>query len=191
MRIMAQERSAPEGRRHQAAVLLPPAEPSERQVRLGPRTTTCPVEMPPRGPPIRRTSASRASIAEALGQGWLVRQVSSISRAAIPAMRTCGPSAHQTGPSPSQTWVGVQVNVCPAATIEAARMTSIRRTSLAQRAAEPQHSANDIDGAFFEASPTRIGRIVTQHRDPFALRFDRHALDVEHIIHAQDVDSVA
>ena len=62
-----------------------------------------------------------------LGQGIAIPhgKVPSISRAAIPAMRKRGPSAHQTGPSPSQTWVGVQVKVCPAATTDAARSVSI------------------------------------------------------------------
>jgi hypothetical protein len=68
-------------------------------------------------PPKIRTKRLRASTAETGGQGWLGRQVPSISRAATPAMRTFGPSAHQTGPSPSQTAVGVQANVLPAGTI--------------------------------------------------------------------------
>ena len=63
--------------------------------------------------------------------------------------------------------------------------------NLAQRAAEPEDAADDIDGALFETAPTRIGGIVAQHRDPLALRFDRHALDVEHVIHAHHIDSVA
>ncbi len=31
----------------------------------------------------------------------------------MPESRTLGPSAHQMGPSPSQTWVGVHSKVCP------------------------------------------------------------------------------
>ena len=64
--------------------------------------------------PINCTSASRATIAMASGQGWLSRHVPSISLAAIPASRTWGPSSHHTGPSPSQTRTGVQVNSSPA-----------------------------------------------------------------------------
>src|SRR3546814_5396611 len=41
---------------------------------------------------------------------------SDLSRAAMPARRMRGPSAHQTGPSPSQTRVGVHKNVWPAGT---------------------------------------------------------------------------
>lgn len=46
---------------HHAAVLEPPAEPSDRQVSRGPATRTCPVCNAPRDPPKRLTSASRAS----------------------------------------------------------------------------------------------------------------------------------
>lgn len=45
----------------------------------------------------------------------------SISRAAMPDKRTCGPSAHQIGPSPSQTRIGVHANDWPAGTIAAAQ----------------------------------------------------------------------
>lgn len=51
------------------------------------------------------------------GQGWPDLQLPSISRAAMPANLTFGPSAHQMGPSPSQTAVGVHENVVPAVTI--------------------------------------------------------------------------
>lgn len=44
-----------------------------------------------------------------------------ISRAATPERRTCGPSAHHFGPSPSQTAMGVQVKDWPAGTTEASR----------------------------------------------------------------------
>ena len=126
---IAQERSRPDGKVHQAAVLLPPAEPSERQTIVGPDTRIWPLPLAPRAPPNKSTSASRACRAVGGGQGWPARQVPSISRAAIPAMRRCGPSAHQTGPSPSQTAVGVQVKVSPAATTTAARANIIIGTN--------------------------------------------------------------
>jgi hypothetical protein len=63
-----------------------------------------------------RTKRSLASAASTVGQGWFDRHEPSISRAATPATRTFGPSAHQTGPSPSQTAVGVHLNVSPAGT---------------------------------------------------------------------------
>jgi hypothetical protein len=68
---------------------------------------------------------------------------------------------------------------------------SIGMVSLAQRSAEPEDAADDIDGAFFETAPAGIGGIVAQHRDPLALRLDRHTFDVEHIIHAHHINSVA
>ena len=67
----------------------------------------------PRGPPSSRTSRSRASVPLGLGHGCPGLQLPSISRAATPAMRILGPSAHHTGPSPSQTAVGVHTNVFP------------------------------------------------------------------------------
>jgi hypothetical protein len=39
-------------------------------------------------------------------------------------MRIFGPSAHHTGPSPSYTATGVQVNVCPAGMIGVAESAS-------------------------------------------------------------------
>jgi len=89
------------------------------------RTLTWPVGKKPLGPPSISTNLSRASVALTAGQGWLVRHVPSISRAATPATRTFGPSAHQIGPSPSQTATGVQANARPAATTEE-RMSIIR-----------------------------------------------------------------
>jgi hypothetical protein len=77
---------------------------------------TCPVGAIPRAPPRRLTRPSRAATPDAPGQGWLGLQTPSISRAAMPARRIRGPSAHQMGPSPSQTCVGVHVNRTPAAT---------------------------------------------------------------------------
>lgn len=49
----------------------------------------------------------------ASGQGCPALQVSSISRAAMPESLILGPSAHQIGPSPSQTAAGVHVKVSP------------------------------------------------------------------------------
>jgi hypothetical protein len=54
---------------HQAAVRLPPADPSDKQFIVGPRTITWPVLIAPRAPPNRLTSASRAWTALAAGQG--------------------------------------------------------------------------------------------------------------------------
>lgn len=105
------------GETHQAAVLLPPAEPSDTQLIVGERTRTWPVPSLPFGPPSSATSRSRASIAPTAGQGWLLRQVPSISRAATPATRTFAPSAHQIGPSPSQTARGVHLKDEPAGMI--------------------------------------------------------------------------
>lgn len=157
MRIIAQDRSAPLGRRHQAAVRLPSARPSERQVNLGPRTRTCPVDEVPRAPPNTCTSASRAWIPELRGHGWLARQVPSISRAAMPAIRRRGPSAHQTGPSPSHTRVGVQVKVCPAAiTVAAIRLnTSIH----AQRSARPNQSTRPTMLSTRFSRPRQLGYV--------------------------------
>lgn len=83
------------------------------------RTAMCPSPSVPRAPPSKRTSRSRASLPPTDGQGCPGLQVSSISRAATPAMRTFGPSAHQIGPSPSQTAIGVHLNVWPAGTTSA------------------------------------------------------------------------
>ena len=107
-RTIAQLRSPVRGVEHHAAVRLPFAAPSEWHWRTGPRTSTWPVAVTPLAPPSRRTSSSRASFPLADGQGWPTLQVSSISRAAMPARRMHGPSAHQIGPSPSHTRVGVQ-----------------------------------------------------------------------------------
>lgn len=110
---------------HHAAVRSPRALPSDRQRIVPLRTRTWPVTKLPRGPPRKRTSWSRAWIPLAVGHGWLGLQVSSISRAAIPASRSFGPSAHQIGPSPSHTAVGVHVNVMPAATTSAAKKSNM------------------------------------------------------------------
>jgi hypothetical protein len=74
----------------------------------------------PRAPPSRLTSRLRASVPLTAGHGCPGRQLPSISRAATPAIRTFGPSAHQIGPSPSHTSVGVHRNVAPARTTGAA-----------------------------------------------------------------------
>lgn len=119
--VMAQLRSPPIGDTHQAAVRFPPAEPSDRQCMVGPATSKCPSPLCPVARPRSLTSASRDTTAFARGQGWFSRHVPSISRAAIPARRMRGPSAHQIGPSPSQTRIGVQAKDSPAGTIVAGR----------------------------------------------------------------------
>lgn len=127
-RTAAQDKSPNTGDRHQAAVLEPPAEPADTQTIVAEFTRTWPVERVPRGPPSRRTSLSRASRPFTAGQGWRALQLSSISRAATPAILTFGPSAHHIGPSPSQTVVGVQAKVWPAA-ITAVKASIIRSRS--------------------------------------------------------------
>src|SRR3546814_1525227 len=89
---------------------------SERHESVGPLTNTWPSRLVPVGLPTISTKASRAACAGASGHGWFDRHVPSLSRAAMPARRMRGPSAHQTGPSPSQTRVGVHKNVWPAGT---------------------------------------------------------------------------
>ena len=121
---MAQLKSRSSARVQNAAVRLPPAGPDDRQCIVPARTWMCPVGSEPRAPPSRWTSASRDWVAEAFGQGWLFRQVPSVSRAAMPPTRTRGPSAHHMGPSPSQTATGVQVKGWPVGTIAAARIAS-------------------------------------------------------------------
>jgi len=90
--------------------------PSDRHVMVADRTLMWPVARLPSTPPKSRTSRSRASVPLTVGQGWPARQLPSISRAATPAIRIFGPSAHQMGPSPSQTAIGVQANERPAGT---------------------------------------------------------------------------
>ena len=110
-----QDRSPDRGDTQKAPVRSRPALPTERQAIGGPFTRIWPWRATPVGCPTRRTRASRASTGLALGQGCSGLQLPSISRVAIPDSRMRGPSAHQIGPSPSQTCVGVQVNVRPAA----------------------------------------------------------------------------
>jgi hypothetical protein len=57
------------GEVHHAAVLEPPADPSERQVMVAERTTTWPSGSVPRAPPKIATTRSRASIAPVGGHG--------------------------------------------------------------------------------------------------------------------------
>jgi len=121
---MAQERSPPIGEVHHAAVRVPTPLPTDMQVIAGPATRICPCWLRPEGLPMSLTRASRASSALASGQGWLLRHAPSISRAAIPESLILGPSSHQTGPSPSQTRVGVQVNSWPAGMTMAAAQKS-------------------------------------------------------------------
>lgn len=59
-----------------------------------------------------------------LRRGCPGRQVSSISRAAILPTRIFGPSAHQIGPSPSQTAIGVQIKAAAAARMVAGIISS-------------------------------------------------------------------
>ena len=92
---------------------------------VGPRTRTWPCALLPIGSPTNNTNASRLVSALAGGQGWLSLQVPSISRAAMPANRMRGHSAHQTGPSPSQTRVGVQSNEWPDCTMTAERNSNM------------------------------------------------------------------
>ena len=105
--IMLHDISPDCGERQKAAVRLPPAPPSDIQFMRGPSTRICPSRETPVGRPIRATKASRAATGSASGQGWPTLHDPSISLAAMPESRTCGPSAHQTGPSPSQTRMGV------------------------------------------------------------------------------------
>lgn len=113
---MAQDKSPAWGERHQAAVLLPPAPPSDLQRSVGPFTNKCPSAVLPTVLPKSAASASRDFLPLIAGHGWLSRQVSSISRAAMPARRTLGPSSHHIGPSPSHSRTGVHSNVCPSGT---------------------------------------------------------------------------
>ncbi len=68
---------------------------------------------------VSRTAQKQAELVPGVNptgrRAWFGLQLSSISRAAIPAKRLRSPSARQIGPSPSHTCVGVHVNVVPAA----------------------------------------------------------------------------
>lgn len=89
-----------------------------------------------------------AASADAVGQGCPGRQEPSRSRAAIPASRMRGPSAHHMGPSPSATWVGVQANKSPAAMICAGIfwLSTMQRMARAVRSA-PRFSAPVLEAA--------------------------------------------
>ena len=114
------------GDMHQAAVLFPPPPPMDVQRIAGPWTRMCPSRLYPVGLPTSIASASRATSGGDEGQGWPGRQLPSISLAAMPDSLIRGPSAHQIGPSPSHTLVGVQSKVWPAGTmIAAARNNSM------------------------------------------------------------------
>lgn len=63
--------------------------------------------------------------------------------------------------------------------------------TLLKFAAEPEHPADDVDGAAFEPVPAWIGGIVAHHRNPPSLGFDGDPLDAERVIHAQNIDAVA
>ena len=138
--------------------------PSERQRMRGPTTSTCPSGDAPITLPISRTRWSRERIGSAGRRGRPGRQPPSISRAAIPASRTCRPSAHQVGPSPSQTRTGVQENVCPAGAIIAA---ASRRAC----------SSKERDRAHDDAGPgdhqVRIEKNALQGRGSLASRHVR------------------
>lgn len=146
LRTIAQLRSPTPGSTHKAAVRLPLAGPSERHRIAGAATRTCPVDATPCDPPSSFTSWSRAARPVAFGQGCPGLHVSPISRAAIPSRRMRGPSAHQIGPSPSHTRVGVQVNVVPAATIEARTRAIMSLSASHTRKTCPQASARDLEG---------------------------------------------
>lgn len=109
-RTIAQLMSPDRGETHQAPVRSPPALPVEVQRIVGPDRRICPWRPTPVRVPNRETSASLEAMGSLFGHGCPAEQLPSISRAAMPERRNLGPSAHHTGPSPSQTWVGVQSN---------------------------------------------------------------------------------
>lgn len=133
MATSAHETSPTEGDTHHAAVRLPPADPNDRQAIVGPATRACPSRDVPVRRPTSDTSAVLACSADAAGQGWFERHVPSLSLAATPARRTREPSAHQTGPSPSQTRVGGQRKVAPAGITVAAASSAMKGKRYLQR----------------------------------------------------------
>ena len=142
MPIIAQLRLLPSGSLQSAAVRLPPAEPREVQ-RSGraPETPVWPLFIRHLRLGSRRfTRAIVACSADAAGQGWPERQVPSVSRAAIPWSRNRGPSAHQTGPSPSQTRVGVHVKSVPLGAVKTEAAIAI-----ASNSAEPFRKRDDAN----------------------------------------------
>ena len=140
---------------HHAAVRSPFADPSELQRIAAARTLMWPVLNVPRAPPSNPTRRSLASTPEVEGQGWPALQTPSISRAAIPARRIFGPSAHQIGPSPSHTAVGVQVKLVPAATTWATIARIIRNLSRRRRDQDANHSREFPPGVVQRPWPLR------------------------------------
>jgi hypothetical protein len=112
-RTIAQLMSPDLGDTHHAPVRSPPARPVDLQRMVGPETRMCPCGPTPVRFPRSPTSASLEAIGSLSGQGCPSEQLPSVSRAAIPEIRSLGPSAHHIGPSPSQTWVGVHSKVSP------------------------------------------------------------------------------
>lgn len=115
-RSIAQETSPAVGDTHHAAVRLPPAEPVDTHRSVGPSTKTCPCGPTPLDRPSNRARASRDPVALAATQGCPGKHEPSISLAAMPESLIRGPSAHNIGPSPSHTAVGVQSKAAPAGT---------------------------------------------------------------------------
>jgi hypothetical protein len=161
--MAAQDRSPKVGDPHQAAVREPPADPSERHVMVAERTMIWPLASFPRGPPKSATRRSRASLAPSAGQGWFARQVPSISRAATPAIRILiRSSAHQTGPSPSYTAIGVHRNVTPGGTTAECASAGGRKfqpmSAIAKRMRKPlirSRSRRDRDRAWGNSQDRR------------------------------------
>lgn len=172
---MAQLRSPIPGAEHQAPVRSPFAVPVDRHWSLGPVTRIWPVPLRPLAPPSNRTSASRAAMPLARGQGCPRRHEPSISRAAIPPSRIRGPSRHQTGPSPSHTLMGVQVNICPAGTVATARSkamsisdgTGTRRSScVGEKRQCPRHRGGLVSENIIAAQTDRQMPGQLRHRTP-------------------------
>src|SRR3546814_14941906 len=108
---MAHDTSPSIGEVHQAAVLVPPALPSERHESAGPLTNTWPPRLVPVGLPTISTKASRAACAGPSWHGWFARPAPPPSRPAIPARPIRGHSDTPTGPAPSLTRLGGAKNV--------------------------------------------------------------------------------
>jgi hypothetical protein len=159
---MAHDRSAPDGSRHQAAVLLPPAPPSERHVNRGPLNHHVTGRDRPSRRPSDRTSASRASIAVAVGAGLI------------------GPACAVHFPRSDPGDPKVRAFRAPDWTVAIPDMGGRAGKGLAgsddrggkkrkhgptlERASEPENPADDIERPLLEAAPAGIGRVVAQHR---------------------------
>src|SRR3546814_14080670 len=100
---MAHDTSPSIGEVHQAAVLVPPALPSERHESVGPLTNTWPTRLVPVGLPTISANASVAASAGASGHGWFDRHVPSLSRAEVSDRRMRGPSDRPSGTVTAQT----------------------------------------------------------------------------------------